>query len=171
MIRGINVGGKKPVKMDALREACASMGLRDVRTYLQSGNIVFDHADDAGKLEAMLAEMIERRFGHKVMVMIRSGEELGALVDGLPLKGKDRDKMHVTFLSRPPKPPSTERLETARSGEEDYVLRGREVYLYCPYGYGTTKLSNGFLEAALGVTATTRNWRTVNALLDMAGRS
>jgi uncharacterized protein (DUF1697 family) len=79
----------------------------------------------------------------------------------------DETKLHVTFLSEEPKSVPIDDLNTVRRGAEDFVVSGREIYLYCPNGYGVTKLSNSFFERKLKVSATTRNWRTVNTLLTM----
>lgn len=168
MLRGINVGGQKVVKMEALRAACSGAGLTNVQTYVQSGNVVFERVQgNTRSLEEDLRNLMKKEFGFDVTVVVRTGDELTSVIGELPILGKDPDRLHVTFLSGEPSSIPAEKLERARSGAEEYALRGREVYLFCPNGYGTTKLSNTFLEDVLGVSATTRNWRTVNALSAM----
>jgi uncharacterized protein (DUF1697 family) len=168
MLRGINVGGQKVVKMEALRAACESAGLGNVRTYVQSGNVVFEQAEKKTRdVEVGIMDIVKKEFGFDVAVVARTGEELASVVANLPLVGKDPDLLHVTFLSEEPPSIPAERLGRAKQASEEYVIRGREIYLFCPNGYGGTKLSNTFFEGALEVSATTRNWRTVNALLAM----
>lgn len=168
MLRGINIGGRNAVKMEALRRACSAAGLLDARTYLQSGNVAFRHAGgDARDIEVELRGLMEEKFGLDITVIVRTEEELARVVEGLPFGERDPERLHVTFLSESPSSFPRERVEGSRQGTEEYRLSGREVYLYCPYGYGGTKLSNSFFESALRVSATTRNWKTVNAVLAM----
>ncbi len=168
MLRGINVGGKKVVKMDALRAAASAAGLKKVRTYVQSGNVVFERGKrNTESVEGDIRNLVKKGFGFDVTVVVRTKEQLESAVAFLPFVDEDPEKLHVTFLSDEPASVPAERLEGAKGRTEEFAVRGREVYLYCPDGYGRTKLSNAFLERVLGVPATTRNWRTVNALLAM----
>jgi uncharacterized protein (DUF1697 family) len=168
MLRGVNVSGQRMVKMAELRSLYESLGFRGVRTYLQSGNVVFQNRADATAARTAIEREVKERLGLDVVVIIRTAEELSRVVKGRPFVGKDDGKVYVTFLSAEPSDFPASVVEGARRGSEALELSGREVYLFLPNGYGTTKLTNGFFEKKLKVSATTRNWRTVSALLSMA---
>jgi uncharacterized protein (DUF1697 family) len=170
MLRGVNVGGNS-LKMAWLRGSCEAMGLRDVRTYLQSGNIVFSSTLGAAKLAAMLKETIDRQTRLPVPVIIRSAKEMTDIVKGNPFltgRGIDASKLHVTFLGEAQRQPDTARLDKLAGTRDEYRLARHEIVLHCPINYGETKLSNAAIEKALGVGATTRNWNTVTTLAAMA---
>jgi uncharacterized protein (DUF1697 family) len=170
MLRGVNVGGN-PLKMEWLRAACEDLGLREVRTYLQSGNIVLVSAFGAEKLATMLKAKIDRQTRLPVPVIVRSAKEIADIVAQNPFlrrNGIDATKLHVTFLADAPKHPDVERLNKLAGTRDEYHLAGREIFLLCPINYGQTKLSNTAIEKAFGVSATTRNWNTVTTLAEMA---
>ena len=171
MLRGVNVGGN-PLKMDWLRAACEEIGLRDVRTYVQSGNIVFTSRLGAAAIAQTLKATVDAQTRLPVRVVIRSAAELAKIVAGNPfLKQDDVDvaKLHVTFLDKTPAQSPLARLDALAGSRDQYRLAGREIYLHCPINYGETKLSNTAIEKVLGVGATTRNWKTVTTLYEMAG--
>ena len=119
----------------------------------------------------MIEEKIARMFKLKVTVLLRTPDELRQIIQDNPFireKGIDAGKLHVTFLSGVPTESGLKKVSGLMSGPDKFVIVNREVYLYCPNGYGGTKLSNDFFERKLAVAATTRNWKTVNALLNMA---
>lgn len=169
MLRGINVAGKKRIKMDELKALYESLGFKNVKTYIQSGNVVFQCSDsNASKLVKKIGEEIKQSFGLTVTVVIRTKEEYKQVIKRNPFQDKDLSKLHITFLSESVENPPIKRLEMAKSGMEEFDLSGKEIYLFCPNGYGRTKLTNNFFEKQLNISATTRNWRTVNALSAMA---
>ena len=172
LLRGINVGGQKRIRMGELVAWYESLNFRNVKTCLQSGNVVFDsRIDDPGELAALLEERIAHTSGVRVHVIIRTAGELRHVVADNPfLQGQDIDAggLHVTFLSRAPSGTLADAFRPAHEDPDRFVLLGKEVYLYCPHGYGRTKFSNTFFEKTFGVIATTRNWRTVTRLLGMA---
>jgi len=142
-----------------------SLGLGKVHPYIQSGNVVFeDESQDADRLAERIEGGIRFRLGLDVHVIIRTKEEMLKVVRTNPFKGKEETKVHVTFLSMRPESISTNEISKVRDKTEEFSVLGREVYLFCPKGYGGSKLSNSFLEKVLKTRATTRNWRTVNAL-------
>jgi uncharacterized protein (DUF1697 family) len=170
MLRGVNVGGN-PLKMAWLRNACEELGLREVRSYLQSGNIVFASPLGAAKLTAMLKAKIDRQTRLPVPVIIRSAKAMTDIVAQNPFlkrTGIDATKLHVTFLGEGPKQPDIEKLDKLAGARDAYRLARREIYLHCPLNYGETKLSNIAFEKVFGVSATTRNWATVTTLAEMA---
>lgn len=174
MLRGINVSGHKPVKMELLRASFDALGFNDVTTYVQSGNVVFQAPKISGsRLAEKIASKIEADFGFAVPVLLRTPDELAAVLAQNPFAGQaglDESKLYVTFLSEPAPSAAGKILRGLAAPAEEVAARGREIFLYCPGGYGNTKVSNTAIERTLGVQATTRNWRTVNALRELANR-
>jgi uncharacterized protein (DUF1697 family) len=171
MLRGVNVGGNS-LKMDWLRRACEGIGLKNVRSYVQSGNLVFSSGSSAGKLEPALKKLIDAQTRLPVTVVIRSASEMTKIAAGNPFlkqQGIDSAKLHVTFLGKAPSKPSVAKLDALAGTRDQYRLAKREIYLHCPENYGQTRLSNTGIEKALAVGATTRNWNTVTTLCAMAG--
>ena len=171
MLRGVNVGGRR-VKMDALKEVFVAAGHEDVVTYVQSGNVVFNATRSSeAKLVSSLQQAIADDLSLPVPVLVRTAAQLAAIMERNPFLGQaDPAHLHVTFLDRVPAKPKVAALPgDGRLGADELRLVGREVYLHCPNGYGTTKLTNTFFEKKLAVTATTRNWRSVGKLLELAG--
>jgi uncharacterized protein (DUF1697 family) len=172
LLRGINVGGHKIIKMDQLRNAFEGLGFEDVATYVQSGNVVFKSpektsADLAGKIEQMLL----RRFNMSVPVIVRTAEEVEDVLRNNPFlteRGIDVTRLHVTFLSHTPQRAAIKGLDAIAAGLDRFHCRGQEIYLHCPNGFGGTTLSINAFEKVLAVGATTRNWNTVNKLYEMA---
>ena len=170
MLRGVNVGGNS-LKMDWLRAACEDLGWQNVRTYVQSGNIVFSSRASAAKLAPTLKQTIDAQTRLPVTVVLRTAADLQRIVADNPfLKQKDIDvtKLHVTFLGKAPVKPALDKLDALAGTRDQYRLNGSELYLNCPVNYGETKLSNGAIEKVLGAGATTRNWKTVTTLHAMA---
>lgn len=171
MLKGVNVSGN-PLKMDWLRQTCEELGLKQVQTYLQSGNLVFSSSLPLAKIQTLLKARIDAVTVRPVPVVMRTARELGDIVTRNPFvrqKAVAADKLHVTFLSDLPAKCDPQRLDRLAGTRDQYHLSGREIYLHCPINYGETKLSNAALEKALGVNATTRTWNTVTALLGLAG--
>lgn len=170
MLRGINVGGHAKVSMADLRATFLGMGYGEVRTYIQSGNVLFDSSGTAAKLQTTIEQGLEDRFGLGIKVVLRTRPQLEAAIEHNPLSDGDRDgaKLHVTFLASKPAASRVSSLDTQGYLPDEFRVRGREVYVHCPDGYGRTKLNNAFFERAFGVTATTRTLRTVTTLASMA---
>ena len=175
MLRGINVGPGKIVKMERLRASFEALGFGGVRTYVQSGNAIFESEQKSPtELSNKIEDKIQHTFGFRVPVLVKTSKEIAQIVSDNPLvkeKGIDHSKLHVTFLSDAPPKTAVKVLEPLATGRERFRILNREIYLYCPDGYGNTKLSNNAIEKKLSVVATTRNWRTVNTLLEMCGSS
>jgi uncharacterized protein (DUF1697 family) len=172
LLRGINVGGKNKLSIEELKRVYSSLGFTGVRTYIQSGNIVFESPDAREKgHEKSIEGKIKKAFAMDIPVMVRTREELQRTIESnpfLPSKAHQVDKLLVTFLSDLPDKKAMDKLASLKWIGEDFRIIGREVYLFCPNGYGRTKLTNNAFESKLGVRATTRNWATVNRLLEMA---
>jgi uncharacterized protein (DUF1697 family) len=169
LLRGINVSGRKKVKMSDLKTLYESLKLSKVKTYIQSGNVIFESAiSDVDELQRNIEQKTEKTFGFSVSVIIRTNREFKRIIDHNPFIGndstEDESKYLVTFLSKTPSESTAETIQQFVKEPEAMFLRGKEIYLHCPNGYGRSKLSNSFLERKLGVTATTRNWKTVKKL-------
>ena len=172
MLRAVNVGGRK-VEMEKLRDLYASMGFKNVRSYIQSGNVLFEYPkSNRPGLSEKIEKQIKKTFGMDVSVLIRTDSELQRIVESSPFSKKDQSKLHVTFLRSEPSrdPELEEEINKAKNREEEFAIMGKEVYLFLPNGYGTSKLTNTFFERKLKVIATTRNWKTVNVFVSMLGK-
>jgi uncharacterized protein (DUF1697 family) len=169
LIRGINVGGHKKLKMADVKVACEELGLCDVRTHLQSGNVVFRTPRSD---RAKLGNELERAFGVDAKVILRTADELRKVVAANPMPAEaERGPSHfiVTFLSAKPSAAAMQSLRDAYSGPEVMHLHGTELYIEYGPGMGTSKLNNALIERKLGVTGTARNWNTVTRLVEIAG--
>jgi uncharacterized protein (DUF1697 family) len=171
LLRGINVGGKNRLPMEALRAFFAAAGCTDVETYIQSGNVVFRAPER--KLKGLAREIqaaIEAGVGIKVPVVLRSGDELAEVAKKhLLAKGADAATLHVVFLADAPDAAAVKALDANRSPPDTFVVKGREVFLCCPKGYGNSKLTNAWFDSKLSTVSTVRNWRTVQELAALSG--
>ena len=172
MLRGINVSGQKSIKMDALKSVYEGLDFDAVTTYIQSGNVIFKSAKrpQHGLVEEITAA-IEARFGYPVTVVLRDQADLARIIRDNPFPARDGialDKLHVCFLSGSPRQDGLPALPAVTTGNDEFSILGENIYLYCPGGYGKTKLSNTFFEKKLALSATTRNWKTVQKLSELA---
>jgi uncharacterized protein (DUF1697 family) len=166
LLRAVNVGGRT-VPMAELRRAFEDMGYEDVRTYIQSGNVVFGASGSATSVAAQVRRGLEAELGPEVGVVLSTPAQLGAVVRRNPLARHDPATLHVTFLGSTPPGAKMRALEPDGYAPDVFHIAGRHVYLHCPNGYGRTKLTNALFERKLGVMATTRNVRTVTTLAAM----
>jgi uncharacterized protein (DUF1697 family) len=171
MPRGINVGGDKKIKMDQLRTALEAIGLENVRTYIQSGNIVFkSKSASSAALSKKIEGAILKDFGHSVTVITRTADELAHTVKNNPFlkqSGIDPEKLHVMFLSDAPAPAVVEKLQSFATPPEALHCIGKEIYFYLPNGVANSLWMKKPVDRILGVVTTTRNLRTVNTLHQM----
>ena len=172
LLRGMNVRGQRRVRMKELRALYESLNFNNVRTYIQSGNVIFDsHKSSISGLTNTIETAIEQTFGFSVTTLIRTKKEFYNLVESNPFLDEcngDITKLHVTFLSDTPSSSSVIEIKEVDYGSDQLFISGKEIHLYCPNGYGRTKLSNSFFERKLGMSATTRNWKTVTTLFDLS---
>src|SRR5579863_5825275 len=171
LFRGINVGGHHKVRMDELKEMHASLGLRDVVPYIQSGNVVFQSDDaDATQLRKQIEESFEKRFGFRAEVLVRTAAELRDIITRNPFQGqqsKESKWVVVMFLAAHPDTTAQEALLKTYVGPEELFIIGKEVYNYYPQGMGRSKLSGSFIEKKLKTVGTARNWNTVLRLQEL----
>jgi uncharacterized protein (DUF1697 family) len=169
LLRGINVGGQKKIKMIDLKNLFESLNFKNVKTYIQSGNVIFDYdPTDTIKLANQIEKKISETFGFLVKTIIRTGEEFINIVNNNPFvkePGIELDKLHVTLMLDIPDPSTVLFLDVKKEENEKFLIISREIYLYCPNGYGSTKLNNTMLEKKLKTVATTRNWKTINNIV------
>ena len=171
MLRGINVSGQKIIKMDELRKIYQGAGFKNVRSYVQSGNVLFEASNDStDQLSVQISQKILKKFGFQVKVIVKTINEMAGVVKNNPFlkeKGIDSTRLYVTFLSQVPGKVALKELDKLLSKQERFYSLGKEIYIHCPDGYGKTKFSNNNVEKTLATFATTRNWRTVMNLHEM----
>jgi uncharacterized protein (DUF1697 family) len=168
-LRAINVGGRT-VKMDKLKELLAMPGLKNIATYIQSGNVVFDHKEtDREVLIAKIEAKLLKGLGYEVKTLLKTIPELEAIIEHTPFKNPAEDmNQHVSFLSAEPDKDAAKALMGLQTEAEQFRIVGTEVYILVKKGaYGETLFSNTFLEKKLKLAATTRNWATVNKMVSL----
>lgn len=167
ILRGINVSGQKKIKMADLKNLYEDLGFKNVQTYIQSGNVVFEYKEvTISELQQMIFDTIHKHYGFEVPNLILSPIAIETALKKNPFK--DIDKMYFTFLAETPTKENIEKLYTYSFDEEYYELIGKVVYFHCPNGAGRAKMSNNFFENKLKVMATSRNLNTTKKLLEMA---
>lgn len=175
ILRGINVGGHNPVNMETLRLLYAELGFSYIQHYIQSGNVIFNsESTDTRFLEKTICEKILAVYGWIVPVHILTKEELSNALQNNPFindSSKDSSFMHLTFLSTQPEKELVEKISEGNYLPDEFLINGKTIYLYCPNGYGRTKLTNSFFENKLKLIATTRNIKTVRELLFLADKT
>ena len=171
LLRGINVGGKNRLPMKELAAMFVDLGCDDVRTYIQSGNVLFRTSPTLGKdISSLISSSILSRFGYRVPVVTRTAQDLQEIVQANPFleAGAETDKLHVVFLPDLPDGAHVEALDPNRSPSDEFAVLGREIYLHCPNGLARSKLTNNYFDSRLSTTSTMRNWRTVLELLELS---
>jgi len=170
LLRGINVGPRKRIAMPKLRELLSANGFEDVRTYVQSGNVVLASGKSPKQLTRECERLIAERFGFDVDVVARTRDELAEVVRRNPLRdvAVEPKRYQVSFLDREPDSQAVDRVAAYAEDAERLVAIGREIYAWHPAGVARSKLWAALAGDALGVTATSRNWTTVTKLLAMA---
>ncbi|MBD0747913.1 DUF1697 domain-containing protein [Streptomyces sp. CBMA152] len=172
LLRGINVGGAKKVPMAELRALLGELGHGAVRTYLNSGNAVFSsESDDTDALAADLERAIAKHFGFEVACIVRTGSYLKAVLDACPFPAEELEgkQLHVTFFSGPAEPDRFEAIDPKAFAPEEFRLGDQVLYLYAPDGLGRSKLAEALSKPSRlkGIDATSRNWNTLKALVEM----
>ena len=174
ILRGINVGGKNQLKMDVLRQLFINLGFTNVQSYIQSGNVVFQSENiDHHILEETIKKSIFDNFNINVPVIVLNKEELQTIIQLNPFindKTKEINYLHITFLEENIDASSFDKLKESTIGNDEFELIDKAIYLYCPNGYGNTKLTNTFFEKKLNVEATTRNWKTATELARLSDK-
>lgn len=169
LLRGINVGGQKKIKMIDLKVMFESLNFKNVKTYIQSGNVSFDFGTtDTIELSNEIEKKISETFGFLVKTIIRTEEELRNIVNNNPFSKQQNieiEKLYITFMVDIPEPSTVLLLDIKKEENEKFIIISRDIYLYCPNGYGRTKLNNTTFEKKLKTEATTRGLKTINNIL------
>ena len=170
LLRGINVGGRHRLPMENLVSIFEDAGARQVQTYIQSGNVIYEaETSEVSRISADIVQDISRRFGWETPVITRTAQELGKIVRTNPFLrgGGDDRELHVAFLASRPSTDRIAGLDPRRSRPDEFVVQGREVYLKCPHGLARSKLTNTYFDSKLGTPSTFRNWKTTLKLLEL----
>ncbi len=170
LLRAVNVGGNI-LKMEALRDVCTKLGFENVRTYVQSGNVVFESSKSASTCAAALMKSLAGKTRLPVDVMVRTPAQLKTIIAKNPFlkkKGVDTARLAVTFLSGPAPRDAAAAISAIPAGADEVHVAEMDLYLHCPSGFAETKLTNARIEKTLSLRGTTRNWNTVNRLYAMA---
>lgn len=168
LVRGINVGGKNSLPMKSLKEILENQGCRNIKTYIQSGNVVFEHKDLAKDFKQAVAEFINRNRGFSPEMIIMSADKFKNTVRSNPFPSAESapKTLHFFFLESTPEKPDLTRLMALKANSESFQLINDVFYLYAPEGIGRSKLA-AKVEKCVDVPATARNWNTVEKLLNM----
>ena len=171
-LRGINVSGQKMIKMAALLEMFNTLNVKNAKTYIQSGNIVFQYkGDDLSTLQKKIEKKIKETFGFDVPVILFPADSIDRVLKNNPFIKKtdcDFDKLYFIFFNGSVDKAALDKISQGNYGTDEFALKGNVIYLHLPNNYGNTKLNNNFFESKLKITASARNLKTMNALKAMA---
>jgi uncharacterized protein (DUF1697 family) len=170
LLRGVNVGGNNKLPMKDLAGLFVTAGCGDVRTFIQSGNVIFNaDADAAEQLAGLITAQIAERFGIRTPIVLRTSEQMRDVVVSNPFlaQGAPEDWLHVMFLADRPSQLRVDALDPNRSPTGTFIVRGQDVYLQLPRGVAEGKLTNAYFDSKLATVSTLRNWRTVTKLLEL----
>ena len=169
LLRGINLGPTNQVSMPELKQVFADLGFADVETYIRSGNVVFGSDEPPDDVRRRIETGIAKRLDMTIDVVVRTHDELVAVVEHNPFPRADPKHLHVVFLGEPVPEELTARLAEQDFGSDEYSPRGREIYLHLPNGFGRSKLATRMSALRAPVVGSVRNWRTVTKLRDLSG--
>ena len=167
LLRGINVGGQKKLKMTGLKLLFEELGFTDVVTYIQSGNVVFSSKSEKD-LAAKISKEINARFGFEVPVLVKTAAEIERILADCPFGNPKKEASYFVLLETPPTQELVQATELLEYTDEEFVITDSCVYMFCATGYGKAKLNNNLFEKKLKVAATTRNYRTLAKLVELA---
>lgn len=172
LLRAVNLGAHGKLSMPALKTALAGLGLEDVTTYIQSGNVVFRSDRPPARLAEAIVDCIAQEFGLATTVILRTASELVRITRRNPfLDGEQQpSRLHVLFLDSKPARGAEKRLDADRSPPDRFRVDGCEIYIHYPNGMGRSKLTGSYFERQLGVRGTARNWNTVLKLAELTSR-
>jgi uncharacterized protein (DUF1697 family) len=175
LLRGINVGGKNRMKMTDLKQMFEGMGLHQVQTYIQSGNVLFISDEEEAALRKRIEHEFKRVFGFPVIIVLRTAEELEQIIRNCPFSKEaiveaesmsEAESLYVALLLQSPLPEDIERLTAYRSKNDEFRINGRDVFLLLQHSIRDSKLASNL--HTLGVPMTVRNWKTINKLVELA---
>src|SRR5690625_5236551 len=170
ILRGINVGGKRKIRMSDLKSLCEKLGWKDVETYIQSGNLIFTSDNQNSDLEETLELAIKEKYGFDVPVIVRNSKEFQTSIDNNPFFNKNAEinQLHLTFLKEKPLQEKEMEILTQSYEPDKFKIVGKDIFILCVGKYHRSKLHNNFFERKLNTGATTRNWKTVLKLSELS---
>jgi uncharacterized protein (DUF1697 family) len=174
LLRGVNMAGHNKIKMTDLSSLYKKIGFKDAETFIQSGNVVFSNPENLSEadLTAKIEEAISKKFKYNIPVIIRTTEELREIISLNPFVNEENfnpEKLAVIFLYEKPSEAQIEKVKNVNFPPDKFMIAGKEIFIYCPNGFGKSKIYTGFFENKMKVSGTGRNWNTINALLKIAG--
>jgi uncharacterized protein (DUF1697 family) len=169
-LRGINVSGQKLIKMVELRELLKINGFQNLKTYIQSGNLVFDYEGSKSEIESKIQKLIKESYGFEVPMIVLNKEEMENIFSQNPFNMSETDmkRFCVVFLKSKPDQNLVKEIEGISFDGEELSVIDDKIFLHCPNGFGRTKLNNNFFEKKLKTEATTRNWNTCLKVKELA---
>jgi len=167
LLRGINVSGQKKIKMADLKLLFENLSFKNVRTYIQSGNVIFDSSkSNTSELASLIQSGIQKDYGFEVPILVVNSAYINDVVKNNPWnKDKNTDQMYFTFLHEVPSEENVEVIRKISFPAEEFVIDKDVIYFYSANGYGRAKMNNNYFENKLKVKATTRNWKTLNKII------
>ncbi|WP_339921938.1 DUF1697 domain-containing protein [uncultured Cyclobacterium sp.] len=173
ILRGINVGGKRKILMADLKSMFEDLGYKEVLTYIQSGNVIFTAENKMSDIQMadLIEQAIKSKFGFDVPVIVRTAQELNNTFNENPFYGKadtDINKLHITFLNKEPEKGNLEKIQALEFPPDKFLVKGKDIFIYCDGKYHQSKLTNNFFEGKLKTSATTRNLKTVSKLCELS---
>jgi len=166
-LRGINVSGQKKIKMTDLKETLVKRGFENVKTYIQSGNVVIQSKKSSKELQPIIENSIKQDFGFDVPVLLTTKVTLVNILDNIPFKNADEKNLYFTFLNNEPNKVLVNAFEELQFTNEEFFFTKNCVYLNCKKGAGRAKLNNNLIEKKLKVNATTRNLNTLKKMIEI----
>ncbi len=170
LFRGINVGGNNILPMKSLKDLLEALGCKNVKTYIQSGNVVLETKEaNSAKLAQQIGLKIEEEFGFNPKVLLLELNDFYEVINNNPFDTSVGKALHVFISGSIPESPDLEKINELKSATEEYKLVDNKFYLYAPDGIGRSKLA-AKVEQCLGVDVTARNWNTISKLAELAGQ-
>ena len=167
LLRGINVGGHKKVPMADLRELMNQIGLQNVKTYIQSGNVIFQSNEKEFELEEKIQRSINSHFGFDVAVVVKSSDELLEIFNECPFEDETKQKSYFIVLNKTPETQLIKEVENISHENEAFIIKRNCIYFYSSIGFGQTKFNMTTFERKLKVKGTSRNFNTMLKLLSL----
>ena len=172
-LRGVNMTGHNLIKMTDLAALFRKLGFKDAETYIQSGNVIFTNhkAQAENEIEFRIEKAIKKQLGHDISVLIRSVEEIKKVLlinPFIPAGDFDQAKHATIFLKEAPLQAQTDKLAGIDYTPDKFNVSGKEIFIWCPNGFGKTKLYTNFFENKMKVIGTARNWKTINTIASIA---
>ena len=171
-LRGVNMTGHNSMKMNDLLQLYIELGFEDAETFIQSGNVIFrTPSENESATTDKIEKSIKQRFGYDIRVMIRNIEELRVIFSSNPFTGEEKFDPALTaviLLHEIPSEAQIQKVINADYPPDKFKIIGREIFIFCPNGFGRSKIYTNFFENKMGVTGTARNWKTITTILNIA---